>query len=147
MKPIIIHGLRGSGNSQKAILGCSLLGLQYLLKEPTALWGKAATEPGGAKSPEFLAISPRGLIPVIEDPNFIQADGSAGVILHDSIAILSYLSSRYQAKWYPINDALRLAKVNYWLGFAAGDIQHTLLKVSLIFFFYFLGSMYLLCCN
>jgi len=134
-QPVLIHGLRGSGNSQKAILGCALMGIKYNLKEPTALWGEAATKPGGAKSPEFLAISPRGLIPVIEDPNFVKPS-SVGLIMHDSTAILTYLALSYNSKWYPINDPIKAAKINFWFGFSSGDIQHTLLKVTINYFFH-----------
>lgn len=106
------------------------MGIKYNLKEPTALWGEAATKPGGAKSPEFLSIIPRGLIPVIQDPNCVKSE-SEGLIMHDSAAILTYLALSYNSKWYPFNDPLKAARINFWFGFSAGDIQHTLLKVIL----------------
>ena len=86
------------------------------------------SSPGGAKSPQFLAISPRGLIPVIQDPNYLDT-GSEGLIMHDSAAILTYLALSYNSKWYPSNDPLKAARINFWFGFSAGDIQNTLLKV------------------
>ena len=88
--------------------------------------------PGGSQSPEYLAISPHGFVPAIIDPN----DNSRfdfhpeGLVIHDSAAVLSYLALTYaDSEWYPIHDPVRLSQINYWLCYAANDINYSLLKV------------------
>lgn len=64
----------------------------------------------------FIAMSPLGTLPVLD------ADGT---LLHDAHAILVYLARRYggtrtaHSHWLPLDDPLRLAQVQTWLGFAA----------------------------
>ncbi|MFZ6648585.1 glutathione S-transferase family protein [Undibacterium sp. TJN25] len=65
------------------------------------------------RSPEFLAISPFGQVPAIQDGD---------VVLHDSNAILVYLASRYgDPSWLPA-DPVSMAAVQRWLSLAAGHI-------------------------
>ncbi|MEE7493326.1 glutathione S-transferase [Methylobacterium oryzae] len=64
------------------------------------------------RSPEFLAVSPLGKIPVLSD---------GGVVLQDAHAILVYLAKRQGdagAAWYPDADAASCAAVQQWLTFA-----------------------------
>jgi glutathione S-transferase len=66
------------------------------------------------KQPAFLAISPFGQVPAIDDD---------GMLLADSNAILVYLANRYDPEgiWLP-RDPVAAARVQRWLSVAAGDI-------------------------
>ncbi len=68
------------------------------------------------KAPDFVARSPFGQIPVIED---------GAVTLFDSNAILVYLATRYDppGRWLP-RDAQGAARVQQWLSVAAGQLAH-----------------------
>ena len=69
---------------------------------------------GAHKQPEFLAMNPFGLVPVI-DHN--------GTVLSDSNAILVYLASRHGAQgWWP-GDAASQGRIVQWLSASAGEIQ------------------------
>lgn len=69
---------------------------------------------GAHKQPEFLAISPFGQVPAIDDN---------GTVLSDSNAILVYLAKKYDqsGRWLP-SEPVALAKVQRWLSVAAGQI-------------------------
>lgn len=69
---------------------------------------------GETRQAAFLAISPRGLIPVLEDH---------GEIIADSMAILYYLARRYAPAWLP-SGPLAEARVMEWLAIAADELQH-----------------------
>lgn len=66
------------------------------------------------KSPEFLKLSPFGLVPAIDDNGFT---------LSDSNAILVYLTRKYPTEhdWAP-QDPETAAEVQRWLSVAAGEI-------------------------
>jgi glutathione S-transferase len=59
----------------------------------------------------FLAISPRGALPVIRD---------GGVVLDDANAILAHLAQRYDThgSWYPAGNAGVASALAGWLSFA-----------------------------
>lgn len=63
------------------------------------------------KSPEFRRINPLGTLPVLTVDD---------LTLKDSAAILVYLASSFDEskRWYPTQDAARLAQVTEWLAFA-----------------------------
>jgi glutathione S-transferase len=71
---------------------------------------------GQNRTPEFLAISPFGEVPVLEDGE---------VVLADSTAILVYLALKYDAagRWLP-RDPLTAATVQRWLSTASGKIAY-----------------------
>ena len=96
-----------SGNCYKVRLMLSLLGREY-----ESIFIDSVK--GGTKKPEFLAISPRGLIPVLEDN---------GEIISDSMAILIYLARRYGPAWLP-EGPIATARVMEWLAVAADELQH-----------------------
>ncbi|MDX5373877.1 MAG: glutathione S-transferase family protein [Pseudomonadaceae bacterium] len=101
-----LHDFTLSGNCYKVRLFLALLGRDVELL-PVDLRG------GAQKQPDFLALNPRGQVPVLVD------DGQA---IYDSQAILVYLAKRYaDASWYP-QDALGQARVAAWLSFAAGEV-------------------------
>jgi glutathione S-transferase len=66
------------------------------------------------KSPEFLKLSPFGLVPAIDDNGFT---------LSDSNAILVYLTRKYPTDhdWAP-QDPATAAEIQRWLSVAAGEI-------------------------
>ncbi|WFF42051.1 glutathione S-transferase [Salinicola endophyticus] len=71
---------------------------------------------GAHREPAYLAISPLGQVPAIDDN---------GVTLADSNAILIYLVERYgeTARWTG-SEPLEKAQVQRWLSIAAGEIAH-----------------------
>lgn len=127
--PIIVYGVPPSGNSQKAILGCGLLNIPYVLHLVPNLIGPDSEQGGlsGAKTDEFKKLNPRGLVPVIVDEN--NRNDNLPVVVSDSAAILTYLALTYNPSWYPLDSPLRAAKVNFWLSYSNNEITHSLLKV------------------
>ncbi len=69
---------------------------------------------GAHKAPEFLAMSPLGKVPAIDDN---------GTVLSDSNAILTYLVRAYDdgQGWLP-DTPLEAAEVQRWFSLAAGEI-------------------------
>lgn len=103
-----LYDLTLSGNCYKARLFISLIG-QTAERVPVNLLE------GEHKRAAFLAINPRGQVPVLED-------GDARIV--DSQAILVYLARRYaDQSWYP-QDALVQARIVGWLSFAANEMHH-----------------------
>jgi glutathione S-transferase len=101
-----LHDFTLSGNCYKIRLFLALLGREVELQQ-TDLLG------GAQRRPEFLALNPRGQVPVLVDE---------GQALYDSQAILVYLASRYaDASWYP-QDALSQARIASWLSFAVNEV-------------------------
>lgn len=96
-----------SGNCYKVRLLLALIGLPYTTVEVDSLHG-------GTRTTEFLALSPRGLIPVLQDE---------GEVIADSMAILLYLARRYAPQWLPA-DPLDEARVMEWLAIAADELQY-----------------------
>lgn len=101
-----LHDFTLSGNCYKIRLFLSLLQLEAELL--------SVDLPGHAqKSAEFLALNPRGQVPILVDD---------GHVLFDSQAILVYLACRYaDTSWYP-RDALSQARISSWLSLAANEV-------------------------
>jgi glutathione S-transferase len=76
----------------------ALLGLPY---EKVPVNTKKAEN----KAPAFLALNPRGQLPVLEDNGFV---------VWDSASILVYLARKYGPPWYPV-EAREAAEVARWL--------------------------------
>lgn len=103
-----IHHHPLSGHAHRAVLFASLLGLEHELVE-------VDLQAGAHKKPEFLAISPFGQVPALEDD---------GVAIADSNAILVYLAKKAgRSDWLP-EDALGAASVQRWLSVAAGELAY-----------------------
>jgi len=96
-----------SGNCYKVRLFLSLIGKEYESVYVDSVKGET-------RQPPFLAISPRGLIPVLEDQ---------GERIADSMAILIYLAKRYAPQWLP-EEPLALSRVMEWLAVAADELQY-----------------------
>ncbi|WP_422679925.1 glutathione S-transferase family protein [Chelatococcus albus] len=105
--PIRLYRHALSGHAHRVELFLSLLGLPVELVD-------VDLARGAHKTPEFLAKSPFGQVPVIEDSE---------VTLADSNAILVYLATRHDAsgRWLP-RDPLAAARVQQWLSVAAGPL-------------------------
>lgn len=107
-RPIRLYSAPLSGHCHRVRLFLELLQLPYEII-PVDIPAKEN------RTPEFLAISPFGQVPVIDD---------GGTILADSNAILVYLAKRYgDAVWLP-EDAAGAAAVQRWLSLAAGPIAY-----------------------
>ncbi|MDH4609341.1 glutathione S-transferase family protein [Pseudomonas sp. BN102] len=101
-----LHDFPLSGNCYKVRLFLGLIGQQAEVVHVDL--------PAGAqKRPEFLAINPRGQVPVLVDQDQPVAD---------SQAILVYLARRYAPAWLP-EDALQQAHVASWLSYAANEVH------------------------
>lgn len=104
---IQLYGYELSGNSYKAKLMLSLLGLDYE-------WVKVDLPQGAHKQPEFLALNPFGQVPVLVDGNTILADAQA---------ILVYLARQYGSQqWLPLATE-PMSRVIRWLSTTAGEIR------------------------
>ncbi len=68
---------------------------------------------GEQRSPEYLAINPKGKVPVMND---------GGFILSESAAIMRYLAKRENSPLYP-DDAKAQARVEEWMDFIAHHIR------------------------
>lgn len=104
-----LHGLPLSGHTHRVRLFLSLLGLPSTFA--------AVDLAGGAhRTPAFLAMSPFGEVPVLEDGD---------VVLADSTAILVYLALKYDTdgRWLP-REPLAAARVQRWLSTASGKIAY-----------------------
>ena len=78
-KPIKIWGRRDSSNVQKVLWCCAELGVSY---ERIDLGGRF----GGNKEDSYLRLNPNGLVPTMEDDDFI---------LWESNSIVRYLAEKY----------------------------------------------------
>ena len=95
-----------SGNAHRADLFLSLLGLDYERIEVDLAGGEQRSE-------AFLAINPRGKVPVLVDGDDV---------ITESNAILIYLATKYDdGGWLP-RDAFGAAQVQQWLSVAAYDV-------------------------
>ena len=65
------------------------------------------------------------------DPNCtpISNASTEGLVLSESASILTYLALTYNPKWYPVNNALKTAKINGLLAYSANEIHHSLRNV------------------
>ena len=104
--PIRLHRHPLSGHCHRVELFLSLLGLPVELID-------VDFAAGAHKRPEFVAMSPFGQIPVLQD---------GAVTLADSNAMLVYLAAKYaDESWLP-RDPVGAAEVQRWLSVAAGDV-------------------------
>ena len=105
--PIKLYRNPKSGHCHRVELMLALLGLPY---ETIDL----DMANGAHKAPDYLKISPFGLVPAIDDNDYTLADSNA---------ILVYLVETYakEAHWLP-KDAKGAAEVQRWLTVAADNI-------------------------
>ncbi len=105
-----------SGNCHKVRLFLSLIGLDYQSINVNVKQGEQ-------KAPAFLALNPRGEVPVMQDD---------AVLLWDSAAILVYIAERYAgADWLGGSVEAR-GQIQQWLSIAGNEIQHSLAQARAI---------------
>jgi len=107
--PITLYGFKLSGHSHRAELMLRLLDLPYRFQEVDIF-------NGAQRSDAFGALNGFRTVPVIDDD---------GAVVADSVAILVYLASRYDAArtWLPA-DPVEQAQVQRWLSVAQNQIAH-----------------------
>lgn len=111
-----LYDLERSGNCYKIRLLLSLIGREYE-KIPVNVNAKEN------ESPEFLALSPRGQVPVIDDNGFV---------LWDSTAILVYLAHAYgEASWLP-REYRQQAEVMQWLALEQNEGRYGLARARAV---------------
>lgn len=115
---IRLYGAPLSGNAYKARLFLGLLGLEF---EETVI----DLRTGENRTESFLALNPRGQIPVL-------VDGEA--TLWDSQAILVYLARRYGEAWLPLDPAA-MAEVMQWLALAENELLFGLARARAVMAF------------
>lgn len=104
---IRIYGRTSSINVRKVLWVCHELNIPY--EQMAYGMGVASTH-----TPEYLAMNPNGLIPVIEDGDFV---------LWESNTICRYLANQYEgARLLPIEPKLR-ARVEQWVDWQATDLN------------------------
>lgn len=99
-----IFGRRSSFNVQKVLWLVDELGLDH---EHIPAGG----EHGGLERPEFRAMNPSGLVPVIDDD---------GAVVWESHAILRYLAARHGAGRFWPDDAYERSRFDRWLEWGRG---------------------------
>lgn len=105
-----------SGNAYKVRLFFALLGIEYG-KVPVDL------KAGDNRKAEFLALNPRGQVPVLEDGE---------TIVWDSQAILVYLARRYGGEeWLPLDPAT-MADVAQWLAVSENELLFGLARARAV---------------
>ncbi|MDN3557501.1 glutathione S-transferase family protein [Halomonas maura] len=105
--PVKLYRNPKSGHCHRVELMLALLAIPYQTVDLDMAHG-------AHRAPDYLAISPLGQVPAIEDN---------GLTLADSNAILIYLAERYgdPATWIG-SDPVEKAGVQRWLSIAAGEI-------------------------
>jgi len=96
-----------SGNSFKVRVLCAMLGVSY--ENVRIDW-----ENREHKSPAFLALNPRGQVPVME---------IEGKIFWDSTAHLVYIARKFGGETWLPSDPLAMAEIMQWLAFAQDEVQ------------------------
>jgi len=94
-----------SGHSHRARLMLSLLNLEYEIIH-------VKLDQGEHLEKAFTDVNPFQQIPVLDDNGFL---------VRDSVAILCYLASQHDDKWYP-KDAQSIARIQEWLVIATKEI-------------------------
>ena len=96
---IMVWGRANSTNVIKVLWLCEELALRFDRKDVGGPFG-------GLQTPEFLALNPNGVIPVVEDD---------GVVVWESHSILRFLAQRYDSgALYPVEPVTR-SHVERWL--------------------------------
>jgi glutathione S-transferase len=95
-----------SGNSFKVRVLAAMLGVDY--ENIRIDW-----ENREHKSPAFLALNPRGQVPVME---------IEGKVLWDSTAHLVYIARKYGGDTWLPGDPLEMAEVMQWMAFAQNEV-------------------------
>jgi glutathione S-transferase len=108
MAAMLLYGHPLSGNTHKVRLLLAALNIDYDEKV-------VDVTVGAHKQPDFVALNPRGQVPVLTDGEHT---------IYDAQAMLVYLARRYDPanRWLP-TAALEMARVVGWLSFAANELH------------------------
>lgn len=102
-----ILGKASSINVRKVLWICAELDIHFARED----WGTGFKS---TQTPEFLALNPNAMIPVIQDGDFM---------LWESNTIIRYLASSYNGtKLYPTEAKVR-ARVDQWIDWQASDLN------------------------
>jgi len=113
---LTLYSVEGSGNCLKVRMLLGFLNIAYETVTPSL---KPASE-------DLLAVNPLGQVPVL----VINDEGKEDVI-RDSNAILVYLALRENSTWFPVEDAIQIAKIQTWLSYGTSEVNHSLLWVRI----------------
>jgi glutathione S-transferase len=102
-----ILGRTSSLNVRKVLWTCAELPLPFERED----WG-AGFKP--TASPEFVALNPNALVPVIQDGDFV---------LWESNAIIRYLANRYDGESLYPADPQQRARVDQWIDWQSADLN------------------------
>jgi len=97
-EPITVYGYTPSSNVQVVMWGIGELGLPYRFVERGHAFG-------GLDAPEFRALNPHGLVPVIQDGD---------TTIWESCAILRYLAAAYGDDAFWPKDPAARSQVDMW---------------------------------
>lgn len=111
-----LYDMELSGNCYKIRLFCALLGLHYESVPVNLLQGEH-------KAAAFLALNPRGQVPVLDD---------AGTLVWDSLAILAYLARKYGDELWLPSEPAPLARVMQWLAVSENEILYGLARARAV---------------
>ena len=102
-----ILGKATSINVRKVLWTCAELGLAFDRED----WGAGFRS---TDAPEFRALNPNGLVPVIEDDGFV---------LWESNSIIRYLASRHGGEHLYPSGARQRARIDQWIDWQATDLN------------------------
>ncbi|CAB3718150.1 glutathione S-transferase family protein [Paraburkholderia rhynchosiae] len=102
-----ILGKASSINVRKVLWTCAELGLAFEQED----WG-AGFRPTDV--PEFLALNPNAMVPVIKDGDFV---------LWESNSIIRYLAGRYRGEWLYPADPCERARCDQWIDWQASELN------------------------
>ncbi len=102
-----VLGRLSSINVRKVVWTCVELGLDYERED----WGAGFRDP---HAPDFLALNPNALVPVIEDQGFV---------LWESSAIIRYLARKYDGEHLLGETVQEQALVDQWLGWQVAELN------------------------
>ena len=108
IRPLRILGRVSSINVRKVLWTCDELGLPFARED----WG-LGFQP--TRSPEFLALNPNALVPVLVDDGFV---------LWESNTICRYLAARERRTDLLPADARGRARVEQWMDWQAADLNN-----------------------
>src|SRR5579872_3620118 len=106
-QPLRILGRASSINVRKVLWTCAEIGIAYTREDFGSGFASTAT-------PEFLAMNPNGLVPVIED--------EAGV-LWESNTICRYLAAKHDRRDLLPASPRERARVEQWMDWGATDLN------------------------
>ena len=104
---IRIMGRASSINVRKVLWACAEMEIPFERED----WGAGFKS---TRTPEFLALNPNAMVPVIQDDDFI---------LWESNSIIRYLAARSNASNLYPHEAKAKARVDQWIDWQASDLN------------------------